>query len=191
MKRTLLTTLSLLALAGLLTATAAAQSLGEYARQQRAKKGPAPAEVKEYTNDNLPTSSGLSTSSASSATTPDSASASAGADTSKGDASSQEERAKAEKEWRDKFAEQKNVIATLERELDVATRENNNRQGQMQYNTYDVGARLRNPVLIASENQKYQDEINGKKKDLEAAKQKLEDMKDDLRKAGLPSTWAN
>ena len=191
MKHTLRAIVSLLGLAGLLAATCAAQSLGEYARQQRAKKGPAPADVKEYTNDNLPTSSGLSTSNASSATTPDSASASASADKSKGDADSAEDKAKVEKEWRDKFAEQKNVIATLEQELNVATLENNNRQAQMQYNTYDVGARLRNPVLIASENQKYQDEINGKKKDLEAAKQKLEDMKDDLRKARLPSAWAN
>lgn len=187
MKRTLLTTISLLALAGLLTAAAAAQSLGEYARQQRATKGPPPASVKEYTNDNLPASGALSTASAGSATTP----ASAGADKSKSDAEAAEDKAKLEKEWRDKFAEQKNVIATLERELDVATRENNSRQAQAQVNTYDVGARLRNPVLFASENKKYQDEIEGKKKDLEAARQKLEDMKDNLHKAGLPGNWAN
>lgn len=189
MKRILLRTFTLLALAGLLAATAAAQSLGEYARQQRAKKGPTPADVKEYTNDNLPTSGGLGTSSASSATTPSTASASG--DKSKVDAEAAEDRAKLEKEWRDKFAEQKNLISKLERELDVASRENNNRQAQMQYNTYDVGARLRNPVLIASDNQKAKDEVEGKKKELEAARQKLEDMKDDLHRAGLPRTWAD
>ena len=188
MKRTLQAAISLLALAGLLTASAAAQSLGEYARQQRAQKGPAPAEVKEYTNDNLPASGGLSTVGSAS---PASASTSAGAAGSKSDASSEKDRAKLEAEWKAKFADQKNVIATLQQEVDVAARENNNRQAQMQNNTYDLGARLRNPVLIAAENQKYQDEINGKKRDLEAAKQKLEDMKDGLRKAGLPNTWAD
>jgi hypothetical protein len=191
MKRTLQAAITLLALAGLLTATAAAQSLGEYARQQRAKKGPAPAEVKEYTNDNLPTSGALSTSSASSATTGDSAATGASAGKSKADADSEKDRAKLESEWRDRFAKQKDLIATLQRELDVAERENNSRQAQTQTNSQDLGSRLRNPVLWASENKKYQDELEGKKKDLEAAKQQLEDMKDGLRKAGLPNTWAD
>jgi chromosome segregation ATPase len=193
MKRTLQATIVLLALAGLLTATAAAQSLGDYARQQRAKKAPAPADIKEYTNDNLPTSGALSTSSAGSATTAGSASAStsASAAKAKGDADSEKDKAKLESAWRAKFAEQKNVIATLQRELDVAERENNSRQAQTQTNSQDLGSRLRNPVLFAADNKKYQDEIEGKKKGLEEARQKLEDMKDDLRKAGLPNGWAD
>lgn len=189
MKRSLQGSLALLVLAGLLTAGAAAQSLGEYARQQRAKKGPAPAYVKEYTNDNLPTAGALSTSSASSATT--SASSSADSGQPKGDADSAKDRGKLEEEWRARFTEQKNVIATLERELAVAERENSSRQSQTQTNSQDLGSRLRNPVLWAAENKKYQDEVDGKKKELEAARQKLEDMKDDLRKAGLPNTWAD
>lgn len=189
MKRTLLATIGWVALAGLLAAPAAAQSLGEYARQQRAKKPPTTEGVKEYTNDNLPTSGALSTSSASSATTSDSASASAGS--SKADDDSAKGRSKQEAEWRAKFAEQKSVIARLQRELDVAQRENSSRQAQTQTNSQDLGARLRNPVLWAAENKKYQDEVDGKKKELDAAKQKLEDMKDDLRKAGLPNTWAD
>jgi hypothetical protein len=193
MKHTLQGTIVLLALAGLLTATTAAQSLGDYARQQRAKKAPAPADVKEYTNDNLPTSGALSTAGASSATTADSASSatSTSAAKAKGDADSEKDKTKLEGAWRAKFAEQKNVIATLQRELDVAERENNSRQAQTQSNSQDLGSRLRNPVLWASENKKYQDELDGKKKDLEAAKQKLEDVKEDLRKAGLPNTWAD
>ena len=189
MKHTLRGAFVLLTLAGVLTAIAAAQSLGEYARQQRAKKGPAPAAVKEYTNDNLPTSGGLGTISTSAATTAGSASSSAAKGAN--DADSDKERSKLEEEWRAKFKEQKNVIATLQRELDVAQRENSSRQAQTQSNSQDLGARLRNPVLWASENKKYQDEVDGKKKDLDAAKQKLEDMKDDLRKAGLPNTWAD
>jgi hypothetical protein len=193
MKRTLQGTIVLLALAGLLTGTSAAQSLGDYARQQRAKKGPAPAEVKEYTNDNLPTSGGLGASSASSATTANSASSATSTSAAKatGDADSEKDKAKLESEWKDKIAKQKNEINQLQRELDVADRENNSRQAQTQTNSQDLGSRLRNPVLWASENKKYQDELEGKKKDLEAAKQKLEDMKDALRKAGLPNTWAD
>ena len=186
MKRTLQATIGGMALAGLLATPAAAQSLGEYARQQRAKKPPAAQGVKEYTNDNLPTSGTLTTVGQTST-----ASTSPGAGSSKAEADSGKDRTKQEAEWKAKFAEQKSVIAKLQRELDVATQENNNRQAQAQVNTYDVGARLRNPVLFAAENKKYQDEIEGKKKELEAAKQKLEDMKDDLRKAGLPNTWAD
>jgi Skp family chaperone for outer membrane proteins len=192
MKHPLRGTILLLSLAGLLTATAAAQSLGEYARQQRAKKGPTPASVKEYTNDNLPASGGLGTVSSSRAATANSgSSATSSAAKGTGDADSDKERSKLEAEWRAKFAEQKTLIATLQRELDVAMRENNSRQAQTQTNSQDLGSRLRNPVLWAAENKRYQDEVDGKKKDLEAAKQKLEDMKDDLRKAGLPNTWAD
>jgi hypothetical protein len=187
MKRTLQAALTLLALVGLLAIGAAAQSLGEYARQQRARKGPPPADVKEYTNDNLPTSGRLGTASPGSAADSGSASAAKG----KGDAEAEKDRAELEKQWRDKFAEQKTVIATLERELDVAQREMNNRQAQAQVNTYDLGARLRNPVLFASDNKQHVDEVGTKKKELEVARQKLEDMKDDLHKAGLPNTWAD
>ena len=185
MKRKLQATIGCLALAGLLAIPAAAQSLGEYARQQRAQKPPAAQGVKEYTNDNLPASGAPTTVGQTSA-----ASTSTGAGSSKAQADSTKDQAKLEAEWKAKFAEQKSVIAKLQRELDVATQENNNRQAQAQVNTYDVGARLRNPVLFAAENKKYQDEIEGKKKELEAARQKLEDMKDDLRKAGLPGGWA-
>jgi len=186
MKRTLQAIMGGMVLAGLLVAPSAAQSLGEYARQQRAKKPPAPAGVKEYTNDNLPTSGALSSVGQTSA-----APASTGASSSTADADSGKDRGKQEAEWRAKFAAQKEVIATLEREIGVAERENSSRQAQTQTNSQDLGSRLRNPVLWASENKKYQDEIDGKKKGLAEARQKLEDMKDDLRKAGLPNSWAD
>ena len=187
MKRTLQATIGWVALAGLLAAPAAAQSLGDYARQQRAKKPPTTEGVKEYTNDNLPTSGGaLSTVGQASA-----APTSTGAGSSKADADPAKDRTKQEAEWRAKFAAQKDGIAKLEREIGVAERENSSRQAQTQTTSQDLGSRLRNPVLWAAENKKYQDEIDGKKKELAEAKQKLEDMKDDLRKAGLPNSWAD
>ncbi len=182
MKRTLQATMGWVALAGLLAAPAAAQSLGDYARQQRAKKPPTTQGVKEYTNDNLPTSGGgVSVAAAD----PGSAA------TSQPDASPGKDRGKQEAEWRAKFAAQKEGIAKLEREIGVAERENNSRQAQTQTTSQDLGSRLRNPVLWAAENKKYQDEIEGKKKGLAEARQKLEDMKEDLRKAGLPNSWAD
>jgi hypothetical protein len=186
MKRTLQAIMGGMVLAGLLAAPAAAQSLGEYARQQRAKKPPTPAGVKQYTNDNLPTSGGLSMAGQASAAPP-----SAGASSSTAEADSRKDRGKQEAEWRAKFAAQKELIATLEREISVAERENNSRQAQTQTTSQDLGSRLRNPVLWAAENKKYQDEIDGKKKGLAEARQKLEDMRDDLRKAGFPNSWAD
>ena len=186
MKRILQATVGGLLLTGLLAAPAAAQSLGEYARQQRAKKPPTPEGVKEYTNDNLPASGALST-----VGQPSAPPASTGASSSTADGYAGQDRSKQEAEWKNKFAAQRQVIATLEREIDVAERENSSRQAQTQTTSQDLGSRLRNPVLWASENKKYQDEIDGKKKALAEARQKLEDMKDDLRKAGLPNTWAD
>lgn len=187
MKRTLHFAIAF-ALAGVMAAPAAAQSLGDYARQQRAKKPSSTASVKEYTNDNLPTSGGLGVPSSSSAA---SASASTPAGGSQADAAPEKEQNKQEAALKAKFAAQREVIANLQRELDVAERENNSRQAQTQSNSQDLGSRLRNPVLWAAENKKYQDEIDGKKKGLEAAKQQLEDMREDLRKAGLPSSWGD
>lgn len=174
------------ALAGVMAAPAAAQSLGDYARQQRAKKTPSAASVKEYTNDNLPTSGGLGVASSSA-----SASASTPAGDAQADAAPEKERNKQEAAVKAKFAAQREVIAKLQRELEVAERENSSRQAQTQSNSQDLGSRLRNPVLWAAENKKYQDEIDGKKKELEAAKQQVEDMREDLRKAGLPSSWGD
>ncbi len=174
------------ALAGVMAAPAAAQSLGDYARQQRAKKPPSTASVKEYTNDNLPTSGGLGVASSSAST-----SASTPAGGSQADAAPEKERNKQEAAVKAKFAAQREVIAKLQRELEVAERENSSRQAQTQSNSQDLGSRLRNPVLWAAENKKYQDEIDGKKKELEAAKQQVEDMREDLRKAGLPSSWGD
>ena len=185
MKRTFLLSIGLLALAGLLT-TAAAQSLGEYARQQRAKKGPAPEGVKEYTNDNLPASGRLSeVGQVEPAPAPVSARAAAAAE--RAEKASAEESKRLEGEWRAKFAEQKKKIAQMQREQDVLIRENKLRQAAH----YGNAAGLMQPSKqFAEDDLKYQNEINEKQKGIEEAKQKLEDMREQLRKAGLPGSWA-
>ncbi len=178
--------ISWLVLAGLWTATAAAQSLGEVARQQRAQKPPTPVNVKVYTNDNLPTSGGLSEV-GQPAPSPSPASAKATAAVEKAEKASTEERTRLEAEWRAKFAEQKKNIAQMQRELDNLIRENKLRQ---RAHFYNANEQLQRSAEFAAANQRYEAEIAEKQSSLDQAKQKLEDMKEDLRKAGLPASWA-
>ena len=176
MKRKLEVWMGVAALAGALAATAGAQSLGDLARQERAKKGPPSATVKEYTNDNLPTSGGISEMGAASQAATSTSPAAARVE------EKQEDRGKLEAEWRARFKEQKDKIAMLERELALRSTEGKSRSVSLalEYNT-----------RLAEEDKKYQDELNQMKKDLADAKQRLEDMTDELRRANLPSGWAD
>ncbi|MGH9671461.1 MAG: hypothetical protein ACRD3A_15260 [Terriglobales bacterium] len=171
---------------GLLATPAAAQSLGEYARQQRAKKGLSPQGVKEYTNDNLPTSGAISEV-GQPAPSPSPVSPKAAAAAEKAEQRKADDRSKLEGEWRAKFAEQKKNIAQMQRDLDVLMRENRLRQAAYYANAAE---RLQRPKQFAEDDLRYQNEINEKQKGLGEAKQKLEQMKDELRKGDLPSSWA-
>ncbi|MGH8631617.1 MAG: hypothetical protein ACREU7_12760, partial [Burkholderiales bacterium] len=53
----------------------------------------------------------------------------------------------------------------------------------------DAGSRLRDEGKYAADDRKYQAEANDKKAAIAAAKQKLEDMREELRKAGKPASW--
>lgn len=170
-------------LAGLLTALAGAQSLGEYARQQRAKKGPPAAGIKEYTNDNLPTSGGLSGAGAA-------AGASSSATASKGE-EKKDDRGKLEATWRAKFKEQKDKIALLQSEMEVSQREYQNRRGMVYNDPSMVASWQQHPDKFKEEELKYENERKEKEKELADAKQRLEDMAEELRRAGLPSSWAD
>ncbi len=163
------------------------QSLAEQARAaNKNKPAPSPA-TKVWTNDNIPTTSGISTVGTAPAAAP---SADTGEKTATAAATtprSPEEMKNLEAEWRGKFKAQKDQIALLERELTVSKREN-----QIRATTYyaDAGNRLRDEGKYAADDRKYQAEAAAKQQQLDAAKQKLEDMKEELRKAGLPSSWA-
>ena len=183
MKQKLDIWIGVMVLAGLFTATAVAQSLGEIARQERAKKGPPPVAAKAYTNDNLPTSGGLSEAGATSGSASSAPSATASKSEEK-----KEDQGKLEAEWRAKVKEQKDKIAMLERELDVSTREYKRRTAMFYA---DAAYSQQYPQQWAEEGRKYESEVKEKQKELADEKQKLEDMKEDLRKAGLPSSWSD
>ena len=187
-----------LALSTLLSSLAGAQStsstpdqssLGDYARKVR--KDPATkAKPKVFDNDNLPTDDKLSVvGPAPTTATADASDKSADSKdaAAKPAASADDEQAKkraAWKAWHDKMTAQKDSIDLASRELDVLTREYQLRAAAMYA---DVGNRLRNATQWDKEEAEYKQKIADKAKAVEEAKQKLEDMKEEARKAGVPA----
>lgn len=192
------------------SASSSGASLGEYARQMR--KHPASnGQPKVYDNDDLPKNDKLSivgkslndssseakasdeSSSANSASGENKA-ASAGkatADSKSGDQSSaqkskdQAEKEAAAKQWQDRISSQQDAINLDARELDVLQREYQLRAAAFYA---DAGNRLRNQAQWDQEDAKYKEQIADKQKQLDAAKQKLDDMQEEARKAGMPSS---
>ena len=190
---TLSKVLTAVAIASAFAVSTQAQSLGEQAREMRAEKTPAP-QSKVYTNDNLPTGGGItvigappapaaaaasSTTPTASAATPAKGAAAASA------ANSAADDQKAADKLKDDVQAQKEEISRLQRELDVATRE-----WKLQQATYyaDAGNQLRDPAAFAERERKFNDETKQKQQAIADAKQKLDDMQEQARKSGLPSS---
>jgi hypothetical protein len=183
-------------------ASPAGQSLGDYARQVRKEPDGKP-KVKVFDNDNLPKEDKLSVVGKATAPAPEAdataeskpAEANAAAtsqtkseagalpaDTSKLDQAGKEA---AWKQWGDKLASQQKNIDLLQRELDVLQREYQIRAAAM-YG--DVGSRLRNSAEWDKQDTQYKQQIADKQKAVDEAKQRLEDLQEEARKAGVPSS---
>ena len=184
-------------------ASPAGQSLGEYARQVR-KEPDAKPKKKVFDNDNLPKEDKLSVvgnapapaseaAAAAESKPAETANAAPGgqpkadagappADTSKMD---QAQKEAAWKQWGDKLKAQQETIDLLTRELDVVQREYQIRAAAMYA---DVGNRLRNSADWDKQDAQYKQQIADKQKALDDAKQKLEDLREEARKAGAPSS---
>src|SRR5579859_244523 len=170
----------------LLPALARAQnepSLGEIARQARRQKpAPAPGE-RVYDNENLPGKAVINTVGSADAAKPADQSPANGqassddANKDKNATLSAEDHKKANEEWAGKIGQQKEEISRLERELNVLQRES---QIHAAVNYADVGSRLANNAKFAEQDRQYQEQI--------AAKQKLADMQEEARKAGVPAS---
>ena len=171
--------LALAALLALGALSANAQSLAEAARRNRMNKPATPAS-QVYTNDNLPTRGPLSTANSASPTAAEESSSTAQerpaapAKDAKTEAKAKEERDKLEAEWRGRFKKQRDAITLLEREVAALDRETKLRPAGVACATSDVC-----------------NEKAAKEQQLQQEKQKLEDMKDELRKAELPDSWAD
>jgi len=142
----------------------------------------APASVYVITNDDISSSSSRTTDTL--YNTPDSSSSdnakATGDDKKKSDAAA-DAQDKLDKSWKQKFAAQKNSIAALEKELADLQRDVQSRAS----NFYgDAGTRLRNGAKYAEDDRKSRDTIAAKQKQLDEAKARLEQMKEEARKAG-------
>ncbi len=91
----------------------------------------------------------------------------------------------AAKQWEDKIAAQKAQIDLLDRELNVLQREYQIRAAAMYA---DAGNRMRNQADWDKQDAQYKQQIADKQKAVDDAKQKLEDMQEDARKAGMPAS---
>jgi chromosome segregation ATPase len=179
-------------------------SLGAYARQIK-KESSTGAKPKVFDNDNLPKQDKLSIVGAAppsdqngdQAKQDDAAAASSetkdasGANTSEqkpatGNAE-QDEAAKqaAWKQWGERIKAQKDQIDLLTRELNVLQREYQIRAAAMYA---DVGNRLRNSTDWDKQDAQYKQQIADKEKAVDDAKQKLDDLEEEARKAGVPSS---
>jgi hypothetical protein len=207
MKRVALffTTAAFVAILAISCASAQDAPLGDLARQVRKQK-PAPTN-KTFDNDNLPkddkvsvvgqtpeqSSDGNPQDANNGAAQPADPAAQPAADAGKAGngeqkSSTDEEQQKKLalwKEWQNKIKQQRDAIDLANRELDVANREYRLRAAAFYA---DAGNRLRNSTEWDKEDSQYKDQIAAKQKTVDDAKKKLEDMQDEARKAGVPSS---
>jgi hypothetical protein len=186
-------------------------SLADYARKVHKDPGATKAKPKVFDNDNLPKDDKLSVvgqqsvAEAKAAASEDAGEKTATADgkapdakaiaipksgTATSEAATEDEKAKKQAEWKswqDKITTQKEQVSMASRELDVTQREYQLRAAAMYA---DVGNRLRNSTQWDKEEATYKLQLADKQKAVEDAKQKLEDMKEEAHKAGVPSSMS-
>ena len=153
---------------------ASAQALGDVARTARKNKAPQTVSAHHYDNDNLPTTDHLSV--VGPATTANANGA------NPAPAAPAADRQRNADEWKDKLDSQKKNIDSLSRELDLTQREYRLR-AVAQYS--DAGNRLRNSAQWDKDEADFRKQLDEKQKAVDAAKQDLETMQEQARKAGV------
>lgn len=178
--------------------------LGDYARQARKQKGQQAPAAKTFDNDTIPKDDKLSVvgqapEQSADATAPAGNNATSDPNQPAGDAaqnpangeqkSADEEKTQKEKMWKDwqnKIHAQQDKIDLAAREVDVMNREYRLRAAAFYA---DAGNRLRNSTTWDKEDVQYKDQIAAKQKALDDTKKGLEDLQEDARKAGVPSSY--
>jgi chromosome segregation ATPase len=165
------------------------ESLADAARKSREQKKQSAKTAKVFTNDNIPTSGGISSVGSSSEAAPaddQAAGASANAPTGAKAGGSD-----AEKQWRDKFAALRSQLAKDQAELDVLQRELN--VDSLQYYGGDPNKAYQDQTSMQPMGAEYtrkREEIDAKQKQIAADEQAISDAEDDLRKSGGDPGWA-
>lgn len=166
-------------------------SLGDYAKKIHKDSGETKAKPKVYDNDNLPTEDKLSVigqPAPAEAKAPPEEKDKDDKDKEKGKgAGKSDEDANKElwKDWQQRIKGQKDAIDLAARELDVLQREYQLRAAAFYA---DAGNRLRNEGPWDKEDADYKQKIADKQKAVDDAKQKLSDMQEEARRAGVPSS---
>jgi len=159
--------------------------LGDYARKIRKDPVATKAKPKVFDNDNLPTEDKLSVVGQK---PPAEGAGAAPADDKDAAAKPDDAQAKKQAEWKgwqDKLTAQKDSIDLAARELDVLQREYQLRAAALYA---DAGNRIRNSAQWDKQDAEYKQKIADKQKAVDDAKAKLDDMKEQARKAGVPSS---
>jgi len=150
--------------------------LAAAARRAREEKKDQTKPARVFTNDNLPSTGGLSAVGETSATAGDKASG------SEGSASLDSQ----EKTWRERFANLRHKLEQDQQELDVMQRE----LGVLDVQYYNNPVKAMQQDLTRSDINKKTSDIDAKKAQIEADKQAISDAEDELRKSGGDSGWA-
>ena len=176
-------------------------SLGDYARAVKKTKPESRKASKTYDNDNLPNKSKLSVVGAAPTEAAADKDSTATKDPDQKDDSSKkaenssevkagqssEDRKKAIGDWKQKFDDQKGKVDLLSRELEVLQRERQVKQADFNSSTART---IQNPRGFDEEDAKYKQQIADKQKILDDAKGKLNELQEQARKDGVPSTAA-
>jgi hypothetical protein len=183
MKHTKLMAIGTLLLLGV--SGAAAQSLGDYARAARQKKVEPASTTHHYDNDNLPAGETVSVVGPAPAGNANSGNPNSTQATKTGavdPAAAAAERKQTADEWTKKLDQQKQRIDSLNHELDIEQREYRLRAAAMYA---DAGNRLRNAAQWDKDDSQYKSDVDGKQKALDAARQELDEIQEQARKAGI------
>jgi chromosome segregation ATPase len=161
--------------------------VAEAARKAREQQKVAPKPKKVYTDDDVKPAASSSESGASTGTA---ASGSQGTAEKKQGAANGEDKTKgsesAETKWRKRFADQRDKIATAEKELDILQRESDKSQTQYYSDPQKALMEQNSRKDINDKDAK----INAKKQEIANLKQQFADMEDQLRKSGGDPGWA-
>ncbi|HEY6904930.1 MAG TPA: hypothetical protein VI216_11530 [Candidatus Acidoferrales bacterium] len=161
-------------------------SLAEAARKARKQKKEEHTTPRVFTNDNLPTSGGISTVGQAPAPAPTPAAPGSATPTGKKPGTTAASPGTDETKWREKFAALKHKLEQDQQNLDIAQRE----LGTLNTQFYSDPNKQMQQQLTRSDINDKTAQIDKLKAQVAADQQAISDAQDDLRKAGGDPGWA-
>ncbi len=152
-------------------------SIAAAARKAREQKKDSSKPPKVFTNENIPTSGGISSVGETPSAAADDKSAAAAGNAS---GASNDEKA-----WRDRFAKLNHKLDQDKQDLDVMQRE----LGTLDVQYYNDPVKAMQQQLSRDDINKKTADIDAKKKQIEADQQAIDDAQDELRKSGGDPGW--